>query len=170
MADFTVPDSLKGTSANAVTMNPAIEGKIVPLQCAMLEFDLDGSKSAAAAYLTLIPAALNKNGLVLLSIKSIVTELLACDASNPVVTVRDGATSPNTLGTFTGADADGVGEPIVISSWTEWEALADDSDYSAQHVEAGVKVEAAITTLAADGTAVTGRLLVVIEFYAIPEA
>lgn len=170
MADFTVPASLEGTAANLVTMAAAIQGKIVPLQCAMLELDLDGSKVPVGVYLELIPAALNEHGLVIVSLKSTVTELLACDATNPVVTVRDGASSPNTLGTFTGADADAVGEFIVVGSWTEWEALTDNSDYTAQHVEAEAPVEVAVTTLAVDGTTTAGRLLVLVEFYVIPSA
>ncbi len=44
MADFTVPASLEGTAADGVTGSGAIEAKIVPLQCAMLEFDFDESK------------------------------------------------------------------------------------------------------------------------------
>ncbi len=170
MADFTVPASLKATAANAVTRNAAIAGKMVAYQVAMLEFDLTGGTIALASYVDLIPAALNKNGLIVIGLKSFVTEILAADATSGVVTVRDGASSPNTLGTFTAVDADDVGELVAISSYTEWESLVDNTDYSAQHVEVGVKVEAAVTTLATDAGTATGKILVLIEFVAIPEA
>ncbi|KKL19797.1 hypothetical protein LCGC14_2461870 [marine sediment metagenome] len=170
MADITVPASLKGTAANAVTANAAIEGKIVTLQCAMLEFDLDGTL-ALASYLTMIPANLNKYGLIVTNVTSFVTELVATDAASPIITVRDGASSPNTLCTIAPEDADAIGEcvPHTDSGFTtHWESLADNTDYTAQHVEAGVKVEAAVTTLAADAGTAAGKMLLLIEFYVIP--
>lgn len=172
MADYTVPASLVGTAANAVTRNAAIEAKIVPLQCAMLEFDLDGTL-AVSSYLTMIPASLNKSGLIITNVTSFVTEIVASDSASPIITVRDGASSPNTLCTIAPADADDVGEvvPHTDSGFaTHWESLADNSDYSGQHVEAGVKVEAAVTTLASDAGTTTGKMLLVVEFYAIPSA
>lgn len=166
MADFTVPDSLKGTAANAVTMNPAIQGKIVGLQCAMLEFDFDESKVPVDTYLELIPAALNKNGLIIVSIKGFVTEIFS--SSTVVITVNDG--DDNTLATLTPVTADDVGELVKFDSsgfTTEWEALANNSDYTGHMVTEDLCVDAAITTAT---SVVTGKLLVLIEFYAIPSA
>lgn len=170
MGDITIPNSLKATAANAVSLNAAIQGKISHYEVALLEFDLTGGTIALASYVDLIPAALNKNGLIIIGLKSFVTEILAADATSGVVTVRDGASSPNTLGTFTAVDADDVGELVAVGSWTEWESLADNSDYTTQHVEAGVKVEAAVTTLATDAGTATGKILVLVEYLAIPEA
>jgi len=166
MADFTVPASLKGTAANGVTGAAAIEGKIVPLQCAMLEFDFDESKVPVATYLKMIPASLNKNGLIIVSIKGFVTEIFS--GTTFVITVND--EDNNTLATLTPADSDDVGELVKFgaSGFTaEWEALADNSDYTGHMVTEGLYVDAAMTTATA---AVTGKLLVVIEFYAIPSA
>ena len=167
MADFTVPASLEGTAANAVTRNAAIEGKIVNLQCAMLEFDFDEGKVPVDTYLDLIPASLNKNGLIVTGIKGFVTEIFS--SSTVVITVRDEASSPNTLATLTPVTADDVGELVKFgaSGFTaEWEALADNSDYTGHMVEASVAVQAAMTTAT---SVVTGKLLVLVEFYAIPE-
>jgi hypothetical protein len=133
----------------------------------MLEFDTDGTL-AVDTYLDLIPASLNKSGLLIMSLKGQVTEVIAADATAPVITIRDGASTPNTLGTLTGTDGDVVGDYVAPGSWTEWEALSDGTDYSAQHVEAGVKVEAAVTTLGSDAATTTGKILVLVEFYAVP--
>ncbi len=166
MADITIPASLKARAANAVTRNAAVEGKIVNLQAAMLEFDFDESRVSAGTYLDLIPASLNKNGLIIKSIKGWVTEIFS--SSTVVITVRDEASSPNTLATLTPVTADDVGEFVAYGSSgfvAEWEALADNTDYTAHMVEAGVALQAAITTAT---SVVTGRLLVLVEFYAVP--
>jgi hypothetical protein len=166
MADFTVPESLKGRSANAVTAAGAIQGKVVSLQCAMLEFDFDESRSVVDAYLELIPASLNKYGLIITGIKGFVTEIFS--SSTVVITIND--EDDNTLATLTPATADDVGELVKFGAsgfLAEWEALADDTDYTGAHVAAGLNVDAAITTAT---SVVTGRLLVLIEFYAIPSA
>lgn len=166
MADFTVPDSLKGTAANAVTRNAAIQGKIVPLQCAMLEFDFDESKVPVDTYLELIPASSNKYGLIITGIKGFVTEIFSSSAT--VITINDG--DDNSLATLTPASADDVGELVAFGSsgfTAEWEALADNSDYTGHMVAEGLKVDAAITTAT---SVVTGRLMVLVEFYAIPSS
>lgn len=169
MADVTIPASLVGTAQNNVVLSAAIEGKIVPLQAAMLEFDTDGTL-AVASYLTLIPANLNANGLIVMSVKAWGTEIVAADSVAPVVTVRDGASSPNTLATLTATDGDAIGVYTAPGSWVEWEALADGTDYTTQMVEAGVQVEAAVTTLGSDAATTTGKLLVLVEFYAVPSS
>ncbi|KKN58723.1 hypothetical protein LCGC14_0549010 [marine sediment metagenome] len=164
MADITVPASLKGTAANAVTANAAIEGKIVSLQCAMLEFDFDESLVPVDTYLDLIPANLNKNGLIVTGIKGFVTEIFS--SSTVVITVRD--SDANTLATLTPATADDVGEVVTFGSSgfvAEWEALADNTDYTGHMAAAGTAVEAAITTAT---SVITGKLLVLVEFYMIP--
>ncbi len=169
MADFTVRNSLKARASNPVTGAGPRTGMIVQKQVAVLEYDLDGTNGpATSTYVELISAADNPNGLIVMAIKGFATELVASDATDAILTIRDGASSPNTLGTLTVTDADAQGDFTDIGSYTEWEALVDGTDYSAQHVEAGVKVEAAITTAAADAGTVTGRLLVVVEFIQIP--
>jgi len=164
MTDFAVPASLKGTAADGVTGSGAIEAKIVPLQCAMLEFDFDESKVPVDTYLKMIPANLNANGLFIVSIKGFVTEIFS--GTTFVITVND--EDDTALATLTPAAADDVGELVAFGAQgftAEWEALADNSDYSGHQVPAGLCVDAAITTATA---VVTGKLLVVIEFYALP--
>ncbi len=167
MADFTVRTSLEGKAGNAVTGAGPVSGQNVNKMVAMLEYDLDGTL-ATDAYLDLIPASLNANGMIVMAIKGLATEIVASDSTDAIITIRDGASSPNTLGTLTVSDGDAIGDFTDIGSYTEWESLVDGTDYSAQHVEAGVKVEAAITTAAADAATVTGRLLVLVEYVLIP--
>lgn len=166
MADPTIRTSLEGKAGNSVTGAGPVEGKIVSVQVAMLEFDLDGTL-ATSQYLTMIPADLNPNGLLIVDMNAYATELVASDATDAILTVRDGASSPNTIDTLTVSDGDAIGD---LTQWTltEWEARADGTDYSAYMVEAGVKVEAAITTAAADAGTVTGRVLLCIRFFPVP--
>ena len=93
MADVTIPASLKGTAANAVTRNAAIEGKITGLQCAMLELDFDESLVPVDTYLALIPASLNKYGIIGLAVGFIIggaagtlVSALVGDILMPIVT------------------------------------------------------------------------------------
>lgn len=168
MADFTVRTSLMGAARNPVTGAPAREGMVCQKLVAMLEFDLDGTL-AADQYLTLIPAVDNPNGLIVQNVKAVTTELVAADATAAIITVRDGASSPNTLATLSCTDADAQGDHVPPTGFThQWESLADGQDYSDQHVEAGVKVEAAITTAASDAGTETGRVLVMVEFIQVP--
>lgn len=167
MADPTIRASLKARASNPVTGAAPREGMIVPKLVALLDYDLDGSL-ATSSYLTLIPASDNPNGLIIMAIKAFATELVASDATDAILTVRDGASSPNTLGTLTVSDTDAQGDFTDIGSYVEWESLVDGTDYSTQMVEAGVNVECAITTAASDAGTVTGRVLVLVEFVQIP--
>lgn len=170
MADFTIRDSLKARASNAVTGAGPRQGMIVEKRCAMLEFDLDGTEPAVASYLDLIPASENPNGLIIMGIQGFITEVVAQDSVVAILTVRDGADSPNTLDTITVTDADAQGDFVTDTSndYVHWESLADGTDYSAQHVEAGVNVECALTTAGTDAGTVTGRILVLVEFVQIP--
>ncbi len=166
MADFTVRTSLQGQAANSVTGAGAREGMICPKLVAMLEIDLDGTL-AVDSYLTLIPAVDNPNGLIVQNVKAITTELMAAESTDPVITVRD--SDSNTLATLSCTSADAVGDHVPPTSFTaQWEALADGTDYSDQHVAAGLKVECAYTTLGVSTTTLAGRVLVLVEFIQIP--
>lgn len=168
MADFTVRTSLMGAARNPVTGAPAREGMICPKLVAMLEIDLDGTL-ATSQYLTLIPVSDNPNGLIVQNVKAICTELVAAESTDPVLTVRDGATSPNTLATISCTSADAQGDHVPPTSFTaQWESLADGTNYSDQHVEAGVKVECAITTVGVSTSTLAGRVLVLVEFIQVP--
>lgn len=166
MADPTIRTSLQGAVRNAVTGKAPREAMIVQPQVAMLEIDYDGTL-ATDAYLTMIPASDNPNGLIIMDMWAIITEVVAADATAPIITVRDGASSPNTIDTLTATDGDVVGD-MVAWTLTDWAARVDGTDYSAYHVEAGVKVEAAITTAAADSGTAAGRALLCIRFLQVP--
>lgn len=164
--DPTIRDSLKATAANAVTRNAAIEGRIVEKKVAMLEFDLTGDTIALNSYVDLIPAADNKNGLILQWVSAIVTELIASDATDGVITIR--STEEDAIDTLTPTDADAVGDWVDAGADTKWWGLTDGTDYSSQHVAAGIGVEAALTTLATDAGTATGKVLVMVEFFQVP--
>lgn len=169
MADITIRDSLKARASNPVTGAGPREGMIVEKRVAMLDFDMDGSL-ATSSYLTLIPASENPNGLIIMDIKGFATEVVAQDSTVAILTVRDNASSPNTLDTLTVTDADAVGDFVADTgtNYVKWESLVDGTSYSAQHVAAGLQVECAITTAGADAGTVTGRILVMVEFVQIP--
>lgn len=164
--DPTIRASLKATAANAVTRNAAIEGRIVEKKVAMLEFDLDGTTIALNSYVDLIPAADNPNGLILQWVSAIVTELIDSDSADGVITIR--STAADAIDTLTPSDSDAVGDWVDAGADTKWWGRTDGTDYSSQHVAAGVGVEAALTTLAASTGTVTGRVLVMVEFFQVP--
>lgn len=164
--DPTIRDSLKATAANAVTRNAEIGARIVEKKVAMLEFDLSGDTIALNAYVDLIPASDNPNGLILQWVSAIVTEVIASDSADGVVTIR--STESDAIDTLTANDADAVGDWVDAGADTKWWARTDGTDYSDQHVAAGVGVEAALTTLAEDAGTVTGKILVMVEFFQVP--
>ena len=166
MADFTVRTSLMGAARNPVTGAPAREGMVCPKLVAMLEIDLDGTL-ATDSYLTLIPATDNPNGLIVQNVKAIATELVVSESSAGIITVRD--SGPNTLATLSCTNADAVGDHVPPTGFTaQWEALGDGTDYSDQHVAAGLKVECAITTAGVSTSTLAGRVLVMVEFIQVP--
>ena len=164
MADPTIRTSLQGKAAGYASA--ARSAQIVSPLVAMLEFDLDGTL-ATSQYLDMVRATDNPNGLIIMDMWAVATELVASDATDAIITVRDGAASPNTIDTLTVSDADAIGD-MTLWTKTDWEARADGTDYSAYHVAAGIKVEAAITTAAADAGTVTGRVLVCIRYLPVP--
>ncbi len=164
--DPTIRDSLKATAANAVTRNAEIGARIVEKKVAMLEFDCTGGTIAVGSYVTMIPASDNPNGLIIQWMSAIATEIVLCDAVAPVITIR--STEEDALDTLTPTDDDAVGDWVDAGADTKWWGLTDGTDYSSQHVAAGVGVEAALTTAASDAGTETGKVLVMIEFFQVP--
>ena len=164
--DPTIRASLQATAANAVTRNAEVGARIVEKKVAMLEFDLTGDTIAVDTYVDLIPAADNPNGLILQWVSAIVTEVVACDATAGVVTIR--STAEDAIDTLTATDDDAVGDWVDAAADTKWWSRTDGTDYSSQHVAAGVGVEAALTTLATDAGTATGKILVMVEFFQVP--
>lgn len=170
MADFTVRTSLLAKASNAVTGAPPVLGKIVSKQVACLAFDLDGTNGPpTGTYLEMISADANPNGLIIMAVKGFMSEAVVSTSTDAILRIRDGASSPNTIAQLTPTNADAAGDFVDDSTTTltQWEVLADGTDYTVQHVAAGLKVECGIQTAAAGGT-VTGICLVLIEFIQIP--
>ena len=168
MADFTIRTSLLAKAGNAVTGAGPVTGKTVQKQVACLAFDLDGTNGpAVGTYIEMIPASDNPNGLIVMAVKGFVTEIVS-NSGDPTLRIRDGASSPNTIADLSPTNADAVGDFVddVTTTLVQWESLVDGTDYTAQHVEAGVNVECGIQ--AGGTTPVTGIVLVLIEYIQIP--
>ncbi len=168
MADFTIRTSLLAKAGNAVTGAGPVTGKIVQKQVACLAFDLDGSNGpATGTYIEMIPASENPNGLIIMAVKGLITEVVVSTSTDAILRVRDG--DADTIADLSPTNGDAVGDFVDDSTTTliQWEALSDGNDYTDQHVAAGLKVECGIQTAAAGGT-VTGIVLVLVEFVQIP--
>lgn len=109
-------------------------------------------------------------GIILLSLRGIITEAPVQDDTAAVVTVRTAGASPASLGTLTFITADPVGTIIDGSIATFWGEHSSQADISTYCVPAGYGIEAALTTAGVDGTPgdTTGKMLVVVQYVVIP--
>ncbi len=166
MADFTIRTSLLAKASNPVTGAGPTTGKIVQKQVACLAFDMDGTNGpSVGTYVEMIPASENPNGLIIMAVKGLVTELFA-NSGDGTLRIRDG--DADTIADLSPTNADAIGDFVddVTTTLTQWEALVDGTDYTDQHVAAGLKVECGIQ--AGGTTPVTGIVLVLVEFIQIP--
>jgi len=148
-----------GVPIAAVTDGSAY-GMIVQKQCAFAEMDCADSDTPTVV---LIPAAWNKNGLIITRIFGVVTEAMVGSSEDQgVVTVSD--ESDNSLATLTPSDAaaDAIGD-IVQGSGNSTE---DATGTALTTVAAGEYVDCVVTQNTAGTPA--GKILVGIEFYAVP--
>ena len=170
MADFTVHSSLDAVSVN--TSGVASKGMSVVRRIAMLNFDGDaGGNQVVATYHEMMPSALSEGtGIIVTDIYGIITEIVAQGTTVSVFTIRDTASSPNTLATLTLTDAGALGSKQDAASPydTEWPNIADNTDITLKSVAAGLGVEAALTTAGVHTGTVTGRCLICIEYLLVP--
>lgn len=169
-SDFTVHSSLQARSdANAVPNR----GMSVPVKVAMIEIDGDtGGNTVLNRYHTLVHEDDTAGtGIIIRSVRGMVTEVTAHAAVQGVITVRSKGTTPASLATITFVDNQPVGDIIDGSIATHWGEHTSSDDISAYCVPAGYGIEVALTTAgyetAADGDG-TGKMLVLVEYMVIP--
>jgi predicted RecA/RadA family phage recombinase len=105
----------------------------------------------------LVPAEMNTHGLLILGVWALVTEVFAGGTEDQgIVTVYDGATSPNTICTLTPTNAGADALNDVVTGYS----IGDDATGTAGVVvAAGLHIDAAITQLAT-GTSAAGKMKV----------
>jgi len=84
----------------------------VPLQPTVYEFDCQTGVDTAVH--TLIPAAQNPRGLIIMGVYGIITEVFAGTEDQGVVTIKDTADTPATIGTLTPSDGGADAQYDVI--------------------------------------------------------
>lgn len=158
MANATIRNSLIATGSN--------KGISYRRKVAMLEFDCATSGDSGTTSYEMISADLNKNGLYILDIWGVVTEVMAGSSEDQgVVTVED--ESDNSLGTVTATDgaSEAVGD-VIRGSLTDWPDLSTDDAVGGRTVAAGEFVDARVSQQTAGTPA--GRILVGIEYIEVP--
>ncbi len=170
-SDFTIHRSLSAVSAPKSGI--PTKGHIVKRQMALIEIDGDVSGNQAnGTYHLMIPKELNKDGLLILDCYGIITEVINQDAAQTVITVRgnDGTTQV-THATITVVDADAASTLQDSNQTTRWESVADNASLKTtveRIIPADYDLEVALTTTGSDAGTVTGRVLVCVEFIAMP--
>ena len=146
----------------AVTVNAPLttQGVVVESKLAMAEFDCADDSSNPT--IVLIPASLNKNGLIIKRIWALVTEVFAGTEDQGIVTVSD--ESDNSLGTLTASDASGDAVDAIIQG--SGNSTEDATGTALTTVAAGEYVDAVVTQQTTG--ACTGKMLVCVEYIAVP--
>lgn len=162
MAAPTIRTSLAAASG--------VVGVSVTPRVAMLEFDVaTGSDTGTDSYV-LIPASENPNGLIILGMFAVITEVMAGSSEDQgVVTVSD--ESDNALDTFTPSDAaaDALGDLVLGGTVSDdLESGATGDAWASAMVAAGEYVDAAVTTQTAGTPA--GKMLVCVVYAPVPSA
>jgi len=141
----------------------AVRGVSIRSAFAIAEFDC--SDAVAAPTIEMIPAALNKNGLVILDVWAINTETYGGTEDQGIITVSD--ESDNSLATLTVTNTATAKDDIEQGDLADYRDVAAGTAIGARIVAAGEYVDAAVTQQTT-GTS-TGKSLLVIEYLAIPE-
>jgi hypothetical protein len=120
---------------NAQPLLPAIPRPFV--------YEFDCQTLIDADVHTLIPAWMNKSGLLVLAVYAIVTEVFAGTEDQGIVTIKDTAGTPNTICTLTASDsgADAVGDVIVGTA----KILGGTTGDAVKSVAAGLGITGAVT-------------------------
>lgn len=132
---------------NAQPLQPAIPRPFV------YEFDCETGVDADPH--TLIPANMNKNGLLVLAVYGVVTEVFGgASQDQGIVTIKDTAGTPNTICTLTPSDAgaDAVGDVIVGTAKILGGATGD----AIKTVAAGLGITGTVTQ-ACSGAGAAGK-------------
>jgi hypothetical protein len=137
---------------------------------AMLEFDCATAGDSGTSSYVLIPASENPNGLILLGMWAIITEVMAGSSEDQgVITVSD--ESDNSLDTFTASDAaaDALGDLVLGGTLSDdLESNSTGGAWASAMVAAGEYVDAAVTQQTAGTPA--GKMLVCVHYVPVPSA
>ena len=164
MADLTVHGSLAAQTANAT------KGHSVRREVAMLELDCDAAGLSGLTVYDLVPADTDTQGLLILEVWGITTEIFGGGTQDQgIVVLKDTASSPNTIATWTAANAaaDALGDKRE-ANLADWTGLADGSDSTTRQVAAGLGLTLAVTQQTS-GSSVAGKVLIGVEFVRIPK-
>jgi len=134
--------------------SPVVTGRA--LQSRVYEFDCQTGEDSAVH--VLIPPAWNKTGLLILDTIGIVTEVFAgATQDQGIVTIKDTAGTPNTIGTVTAADAsaDALNDVLVGTGGASRATSGD----AGKLVAAGLGVTGAVTQ-PTSGTSAAGKMKV----------
>lgn len=169
-SDFSIHSSLRAQSDSRAVPN---RGMSVPLRTAMIEIDGDtGDLQTLARYHTLVHEDdTTGTGIIIRSIRGMVTEVIAHADTVGVITVRTKGATPATLGTITFIDNQPVGDIIDGSIVKFWGEHTTSDDISAYCVPSGYGIEVALTTAGFETTVDgdgTGKILVLVEYLVIP--
>lgn len=120
---------------NAQPVQPAIPRPFV--------YEFDCQTGVDAEVHTLVPAWMNKTGLLVLGVYALVTEVFAGTEDQGIVTIKDTHGTPNTICTLTATDAgaDAVNDVIVGTS----DLFSATTGDAAKVVAAGLGITGAVT-------------------------
>lgn len=147
------------------TVQSALQSRGVSVKAAYAVAEFDCADDAANPTIVMIPADLNKNGLVILYVWAINTEVYAGTEDQGIITLSD--ESNNSLATVTVTDAGSPADDFEEGSLDDHIEASGGDAFGARMVAAGEYVDAVVTQQTT-GTA-TGRSLLIVEYLAIPE-
>lgn len=151
----------------SATVQSALTTRGLNLSPRMAIAEFDCSDAAANPTIEMIPADLNKNGLMILFVWGIVTETFAGTSEDAgVVTVSD--ESNNSLATLTTHATAVTADDYEEGSVTDYRDVASSAALGTRLVAAGEFVDAIVTQQTAGGVT-AGKVLVIVEYVAIPE-
>lgn len=176
--DFSADTAINESSAIAedFRLGPAIKAKVSGDLEVVVDFNVNPmpwngvrqsrvvefETTTPTALTTLIPAAWNKSGLIILAVYALVSEVFAgASQDQGIVTVKDTAGSPNTICTLTPSDAgaDAAGDVIVGTAKIFGGATGD----AVKTVAAGLGVTGQVTQQTS-GSGAAGKMKVRVIF------
>jgi hypothetical protein len=136
----------------------------VSVQSAFAIAEFDCADDAANPTIVMIPASLNKNGLVIFDVWAINTETFGGTEDQGIITVSD--ESNNSLATLTVTNTNTPKDDMEQGSLTDYRDVSAGTASGARFVAAGEFVDAVVTQQTT-GTA-SGKTLLIVEYLAIP--
>lgn len=146
------------------TIRSALTERGVSVQSAFAIAEFDCADDAANPTIVMIPASLNKNGLVIFDVWAINTETFGGTEDQGIITVSD--ESNNSLATLTVTNTATPKDDIEQGDLADYRDVTAGTASGGRFVAAGEFVDAVVTQQTT-GTA-TGKTLLIVEYLAIP--